>query len=132
MIARLLIRDGCTTRQMGAPRTTGSAAGERDEQKMTPTGEIVLAILERFRASEDQLLVPLGTDDPDDAADIIGEAVAMCTQMGAALAAMSIDPRLARELGLRDGEVIPQGCRPIVRIEPGLGSQLRLCHRLAS
>jgi hypothetical protein len=63
--------------------------------------------------------------DADRAADVIGFAVAYWSEAKGKLAELHLDPTLADELGLGEGEAFPRGDRPIVRHRAGLAGQAR-------
>jgi hypothetical protein len=61
--------------------------------------------------------------DVDCAADVIGFAVEYWSSAKGRLAELHLDPTLANDLGLNDGEAFPRGDRPIVRRRAGMAGQ---------
>lgn len=72
------------------------------------------------------ITITLPDPDPDAAAAFVGLAIERYSCVGVSLSAVEIEPGLAIELGLGDGDRLPRGDRPVVRHRPGLGAKLRL------
>jgi hypothetical protein len=61
----------------------------------------------------------------DGSASVIGVLVERCALANTALASIFIDPELGELLGLPDGRRLPNGSRPTVLWEVGLGREIR-------
>jgi hypothetical protein len=79
---------------------------------------------ELARTNLDQVTIVLPVD-ADRAADVIGFAVEYWSESKGKLAELHLDPSLADELGLGEGEAFPRGDRPIVRRRAGMAGQAR-------
>jgi hypothetical protein len=79
---------------------------------------------ELARTNQDAVTIVL-PGDADRAADIIGFAVEYWSSVKGRLAELHLDPALANELGLGEGDAFPRGDRPIVRRRVGMAGQAR-------
>jgi len=92
---------------------------------MTNTTQLIETICKLIEASQVPIPITLMNHEVEEAAAIIGGVVERCGGKGIDLMQVSLDPELAAELGLSDGNVVEHGARPTIRCEPGLGRQVR-------
>lgn len=92
---------------------------------MATTAELVDAIFKLIEASPTPIPITLMNHDVEETAVIIGAVVERCARGNIALTDIFIDPELGELLGLANGRQLPNGSRPTVRCEVGLGRQVR-------
>jgi hypothetical protein len=92
---------------------------------MANTAEPIETICKPIETSPVPIPITMMNHGVDETAAIIGGVVECCGRDSIVLARVSIDPELAAELGLTEGNVVEHGARPIIHCEPGLGRAVR-------
>jgi hypothetical protein len=106
------------------PRPALTLASDQAGNGMANTEQLIEAICRVVELSPNPIPIALMNHGVDEAAAIIGGVVERCAGGSIALKRVSIDPELAEELGLTEGEEIEHGARPTIHCEPGLGRQV--------
>ena len=92
---------------------------------MANTAELVEAICKLIETSQVPIPITLMNHEVEETAAIIGAVVERCSRESIKLTGVSLDPELADELGLVEGQVIQHGTCPRIHCELGLGRQVR-------
>ena len=92
---------------------------------MANTAELVETICKMIGTSPIPLPITFANHGVEEVAGVIDAVVERCGRDGIGLTRVIIDPKLAEELGLIEGLVLPHGSRPTIHCELGLGRQVR-------